>query len=63
MNIQEKVELKFGDEYMKLTLFQLLINLYLLEFNFMFKVKITKDWINNIDVNFFSNYDKNIEKN
>ena len=33
-----------NDEY-TITLFQFLINLYFLEFNFMFKIPITKDWL------------------
>ena len=37
-----------NDEY-TITLFQFLINLYFLEFNFMFKVPITKDWLIDVD--------------
>lgn len=45
-----------------ITLFQLLINLYLLEFNFMYKVEIDESWIWDVTTEFLNNYHKNIEK-
>lgn len=45
-----------------ITLFQFLINLYFLEFNFMYKVPITKDWMQDVDVDFLKNYHSNLEK-
>lgn len=44
-----------------LTVFQFLINLYLLEFNFMYKVPITREWLIDIDKRFFQEYHKHIE--
>ena len=46
----------------KVTLFQFLIDLYFLEFNFMYKIPITTKWMKNIDKRFLSKIDKNIEK-
>lgn len=50
------------DEEVTITLFQFLINLYFLEFNFMYKIPITKDWMHDVDVNFLKNYHSNLEK-
>ncbi len=50
------------DEEVEITLFQFLINLYFLEFNFMYKIPITRDWMQDIDVNFLKDYHKNLEK-
>jgi len=50
------------DEEVEITLFQFLINLYFLEFNFMYKIPITRDWMQDIDVDFLKNYHKNLEK-
>ena len=44
-----------NDEY-TITLFQFLINLYFLEFNFMFKIPITKDWLIDVDKEFLASY-------
>lgn len=48
-------------ETIKITLFQLLINLYLLELNFKYHIVITKDWLWNVDTEFLKNLDSNIE--
>ena len=50
-----------NDKVIEITLFQFLINLYLLEFNFMYKVPITRNWLINIDKRFLQNYTKYIE--
>ena len=50
------------DEEVEITLFQFLINLYFLEFNFMYKIPITRDWMQDIDVNFLKDYIKILKK-
>lgn len=45
-----------------ITLFQLLINLYFLEFNFYHKIPITRDWMVNVDKRFIKNINDEIEK-
>lgn len=51
-----------NDNTINISLFQLLINLYLLEFNFMYKVPVTRDWLLDIDKRFFQDYHKHIEE-
>lgn len=50
------------NESKEMTIFQFLINLYMLEFNFRYKVDITSDWLWEIDTEFLSKYHKNISK-
>lgn len=50
-----------NNNVVKISVFQLLINLYLLEFNFMYKVPITRDWLVDVDKRFFQDYHKYIE--
>lgn len=50
------------DRKIEISLFQFLINLYLLEFNFMYKVPITREWLLDIDKRFLQNYTTNIEE-
>ena len=45
----------------KITLFQFLINLYILSFNFMYKVPIERSWLIDVDKKFFQNYTSIIE--
>ena len=49
-------------EVIRITVFQLLINMYLLEFNFMYKVPITREWLVNVDKRFFKDYHSHIEE-
>ena len=51
-----------NNNIINISLFQLLINLYLLEFNFMYKVPVTRDWLLDIDKRFFQDYHKHIEE-
>lgn len=51
-----------NNNIINISLFQLLINLYLLEFNFMYKVPVTRDWLVDIDKRFFQDYHKHIEE-
>ena len=51
-----------NNNIINISLFQLLINLYLLEFNFMYKVPVTRDWLLDIDKRFFQDYHKHIEQ-
>ena len=51
-----------NNNIMNISLFQLLINLYLLEFNFMYKVPVTRDWLVDVDKRFFQDYHKHIEE-
>lgn len=46
----------------EMTIIQFLINLYMLEFNFQYRVAITSDWLWTIDTDFLKNYHKNISK-
>lgn len=46
----------------EMTIIQFLINLYMLEFNFQYRVAITSDWLWAIDTDFLKNYHKNISK-
>lgn len=46
----------------EMTIIQFLINLYILEFNFQYRVAITSDWLWTIDTDFLKNYHKNISK-
>jgi len=50
------------NEKVEITLFQFLINLYFLEFNFMYKVPVTREWMVDVDKEFLSNYNKHIEE-
>ena len=50
------------NKIIEMTIIQFLINLYLLEFNFQYRVPITSDWLWNIDSDFLKNYHKNISK-
>ena len=49
-------------EEITITLFQFLINLYFLEFNFMYKIPVTKEWMIDVDKEFLSNYNKHVEE-
>lgn len=49
-------------ELVQITLFQFLINLYFLEFNFIYKVPVTREWMIDVDKQFFSSYNKHIEE-
>lgn len=49
-----------NEEY-HITLFQFLINLYFLEFNFMYKIPITKDWLIDVDKEFLKSYHSYID--
>lgn len=51
-----------NNNIINISLFQLLINLYLLEFNFMYKVPVTREWLLDIDKRFFQDYHKHIEE-
>lgn len=51
-----------NNNVINISLFQLLINLYLLEFNFMYKVPVTRDWLVDVDKRFFQDYHKHIEE-
>lgn len=46
----------------QITVFQFLINLYLLEFNFMYDIPITKEWMVDVDKNFLVNYHDEVER-
>lgn len=46
----------------KMNLFQFLINMYFLEFNFVYNVPITKEFLFNVDKGFLANFHDNIEK-
>ena len=46
----------------EITLFQLMLNFYMLDFNFAYKIPITVDWMVDIDKKFLSNMNKEIEK-
>ena len=60
---EEKVKIICeDDDEVEITLFQFLINLYFLEFNFMYKIPITKEWMHDVDVDFLKNYHSNLEK-
>lgn len=50
-----------NNDLIEITLFQLLINLYLLEFNFMFKVKVTRDWLVDVDKQFLTSFHTYVE--
>ena len=49
-------------EEITITLFQFLINLYFLEFNFIYKIPVTKEWMIDVDKEFLSNYNKHVEE-
>lgn len=46
----------------EITLFQFLLNLYFLSFNFKYKVPVTSDWLFDIDKKFLKSVNKHIEK-
>ena len=56
-----KIICEDGEE-VEITLFQFLINLYFLEFNFMYKVPVTREWMIDVDKEFLSSYNKHIEE-
>src|SRR5574344_232434 len=45
-----------------ITLFQFLINLYFLEFNFIYHIPVTSEWMIDVDKRFLKNMNKEIEK-
>lgn len=45
----------------EMTLFQFLINLYMLEFNFKYNIEIDETWLWNVTTEFLNNYHKHIE--
>lgn len=58
----EPVEIVCEDgETVEITIFQFLINLYFLEFNFMYKVPITREWMIDVDKQFLASYHNYIE--
>lgn len=62
---ESKVEIICGfgkaQHIIRLSLFQFLINLYFLEFNFVYNVPITTDYLYNVDKKFLMDYHKNVE--
>lgn len=46
----------------EIELFQYLINLYLLNFNFKYRIPITSDWLEDIDKKYLTKINNNIEK-
>lgn len=49
------------NDIVNITLFQFLINLYFLEFNFMYNIPITRDWMIDVDKEFLSKYHSYVE--
>lgn len=50
-----------NEEMVEITIFQFLINLYFLEFNFIYKVPITREWMIDVDKEFLASYHSYIE--
>ena len=48
-------------EIVEITIFQFLINLFFLEFNFTYKIPITREWMIDVDKKFLSDYHLYIE--
>lgn len=53
---------KNGQKVIHRTLMQFLINVYFLEFHFMYHIPITEKFLYEVDHHFLSNYSKNVEK-
>lgn len=51
-----------NEELVEISLFQFLINLYFLEFNFMYRVPVTREWMVDVDKSFLASYHDYIEE-